>query len=153
MKRIVVLFTALFIASALDAQQAQVTYITDGDTFECTLNGNEVTIRLYGIDCPESDQSYGNEAEQWLRNAIAGKTVSIERIEEGYYGRTIAIVEHNGRNINGALVKNGLAWVSDRYCKKEFLCNRWRNYQEQARKNNVGLWSQTNPVPPWNYRD
>jgi endonuclease YncB( thermonuclease family) len=159
MKRLLTLLTLLLLTTSFcdkEAQQtarAEVTYITDGDTFECTMSGEEVTIRLYGVDCPEADQPYGDEAEEWLRNAIGGETVSIERIEEGYYGRTIAIVKFNGKNINGALVKNGLAWVSDRYCDREALCDRWRNFQQQARDGDVGLWSQPNPVPPWDYRD
>lgn len=135
------------------ADEGEVIHVTDGDTFDCILEGKEVTIRLYGVDAPESGQPYGDDAEQWLRDQISDKSLNIERIEEGYYGRTIAIVKINGKNINGALVKNGLAWVSDRYCDREKLCNRWRKYQQQARNGDVGLWSQPNPVAPWDYRD
>ena len=134
-------------------KEGEVIQVTDGDTFDCMYNGEEVTIRLYGVDAPESDQPYGDEAENWLRNQIGNAIVDIEKVEEGYYGRTIAIVELNGKNINGALVKNGLAWVSDRYCDRETLCDRWREYQPQARENDIGLWSQSNPMPPWEFRD
>ena len=135
------------------ADEGEVIHVTDGDTFDCILGGKEVTIRLYGVDAPESGQLYGDDAEQWLRDQIGDKSVNIERIEEGYYGRTIAIVKINGKNINGALVKNGLAWVSDRYCDQEELCDRWRDYQQKAQENDAGLWSQPNPTPPWEFRN
>jgi len=159
MKRVMALLTVILITTSFcekegETQQndGELIHVTDGDTFDCMYNGEKVTIRLYGVDAPESDQPYGDEAENWLRDQIGDEIVDIEKVEEGYYGRTIAIVGFNGKNINGALVKNGLAWVSDRYCDREALCDRWRDYQQQARDGDVGLWSQQNPVPPWEWR-
>ena len=160
MKRIITLITLVLITAyscekkeESQPDNGEVIQVTDGDTFDCMLDEEEVTIRLYGVDAPESDQPYGDEAEQWLQDQIGGKTVSIEKIEEGYYGRTIAIVKRNDKNINGALVKNGLGWVSDSYCDREELCDRWRDYQQEARENDIGLWNQEDPVPPWEFRN
>ncbi|MBS3771801.1 MAG: thermonuclease family protein [Bacteroidales bacterium] len=150
---LVLLSTSFCDKKKTQQEDGEVLHVTDGDTFDCMYDGEEITIRLYGIDAPESGQPYGNEAENWLRNQIGDEAVDIEKVEEGYYGRTIAIVELNGTNINGALVKNGLAWVSDRYCDRDSICDRWRNYQQQARGNDVGLWGQPNPTPPWEFRD
>jgi micrococcal nuclease len=54
-------------------------------------------------------------------------------------------------NVNEALVKNGLAWVGQRYCKIS-ICSSWLALEAQARAAKTGLWSHPNPVAPWEYR-
>lgn len=152
----ILLLALIFISSShikeIQQESIKVFHVIDGDTFVGTNKGEEVIIRLYGIDAPEINQSYGNKAKDWLQSKIEGKSINMKKIGKGYYNRTIAIVSTNGQNINEALVRNGLAWVSSWYCKQETLCNRWRDYQQQAQENNIGLWDQHNPIPPWEFR-
>ena len=54
------------LALAQDTFSAQVTPLTDGGTLSVlpTTGGDPITIRLYGIDCPEKGQSWGARAKQ-----------------------------------------------------------------------------------------
>ena len=49
-------------------------------------------IRLYGIDCPESKQAFGNRARQATANAVHGKDVIVRPMDKDRYGRLVGIV-------------------------------------------------------------
>lgn len=125
-------------------------FVLDGDTIEILSNNHSERIRLYGIDCPEMDQPFGDKAKQFTSSLIAGKNVSIKPIGIDQYGRTIGIVYVDGINVNRALVENGLAWVYRKYCKESF-CSEWLVLEKEARDRKIGLWSQE-AIPPWKWR-
>jgi micrococcal nuclease len=53
--------------------------------------------------------------------------------------------------VNEELIRQGLAWVYNRYCKRP-VCQGWKALEEEARKARRGLWSMPNPVAPWEFR-
>ena len=55
---------------------------------------------------------------------------------------------HSGKNINAAMVEQGMAWVYRQYAKDRVLLA----LEEDARKHGRGLWVDANPIPPWEYR-
>lgn len=64
------------------------------------------------------------------------------------YGRTVADVECQGKDVGQTQAQAGMAWVYDRYAKGyEAL------YPVQAEAQNAGrgLWSQQ-ATPPWEWR-
>ena len=91
--------------------------INDGDTF-VFLNqstGEKFKVRLFGIDVPEKGQTCGTEAFQVLYEEIFYKKVTIhyEDNKNGFpktdkYGRIIAIVEVDNKDINRYMVQEGL---------------------------------------------
>jgi endonuclease YncB( thermonuclease family) len=57
---------------------ARVTSVTDGDTYDVRRStGGEVTVRLHGVDAPESAQPYGTAATKAARQYIGGKNVRV----------------------------------------------------------------------------
>ena len=58
------------------------------------------------------------------------------------------IINSSGENINKELVKAGLAWHYKKYSTE----NEYAKLEIEARKNRVGLWSEGNPTPPWDWR-
>jgi micrococcal nuclease len=60
-------------------------------------------------------------------------------------------VNVNKKCLNSELIRNGLAWVYDRYCKKD-MCDKWQQLEETAKQSKTGLWLQDKPVEPWKYR-
>lgn len=61
----VFVFLMLAIVPGLSlAWEAEVIRVIDGDSFKVRRvdTGEEVHIRLFGIDCPEYDQPFGNAA-------------------------------------------------------------------------------------------
>lgn len=125
--------------------------IMDGDTIKIVTDSVQKKIRLYGIDCPEKNQAFGNKAKQFLSEIISGQNVKIIQEDVDRYGRIVGTVYFNNRCINEEIIKNGYAWVYRYYCKKSF-CTNWIEIENQSKSNGIGLWSQKNPIPPWEFR-
>ncbi|KAG8644845.1 staphylococcal-like nuclease CAN2 isoform X2 [Manihot esculenta] len=82
-------------------------------------------IRLSGIDAPESSMPYGKEAKAELVKLVQGKSLRIFVYNEDRYGRS----------------------VGDVYCNGIFV-----QWEKAARAKRVGLWAQSNPEKPWEWR-
>lgn len=131
--------------------RARVVEVTDGDTFDARRSdGREVTIRLHGVDTPESDQPHGRVATRATRNYIGGKTVRIAVQDVGRYGRAIGQVTVQGGDLGAMLIRNGHAWWYERYAPRN---TQYQRLQRQARNARRGLWKASNPTPPWQWRN
>src|SRR5437764_6578928 len=83
-------------------QSAPVADVVDGDTIKASVNGKTETIRLIGLDTPETKdpaspvQCYGPEATQRAHQLLDGKTVKVEQDStqdtRDVYGRLLAYV-------------------------------------------------------------
>lgn len=125
--------------------------VADGDTITVLENKTQYKIRLYGIDCPESHQDFGKRAKQFMSSIAFGKTANVIKEDTDRYGRTVGMVYVGDICVNEEIIRNGFAWVYQRYCKKEF-CKDWLELEEQAMNDKIGLWSHTDPIPHWDYR-
>ena len=146
-------FCLLLLPHAALAWPGLVIGISDGDTITVLRDGREqVKIRLYGIDCPEKRQAWGNRATQATKRLCVGKMVDVQKIDIDRYGRTVAIVTlPDGRMLQEMLVVEGMAWVWPRYCKLP-VCQDWSEIEAKARESKTGLWRDAEPVPPWEWR-
>ncbi len=137
------------IASSL----VKVIKVSDGDTVTVlTENKQQVRVRLYGIDTPEKRQPFGNKAKQFTSALVFGERVFIQVIDRDRYDRSVALVQlSDGRLLNEELLKSGLAWVYERYCKKAF-CKKWKTIEIQAKANKRGLFRNENALEPWKAR-
>ena len=91
----------------------------DGDT--CTSSAGE-KIRLACIDTPEikGKKAKPNEAiaaKNFLNGMIKGQKVSIRRVTEDKYGRTVGELSFNGKNLQKLLVEEGHAEIYKKYSK------------------------------------
>ena len=133
----------------------QVLKVSDGDTISIQkvdngkFVGEILKIRMYGMDAPEKSQDYGPESRQALEKLVAGKTLSIEIKNKDRYGRTVAIVYANGKNVNEEMVKTGNAWWYQEYAKKD---TQFEEYKKNAMKKKLGLFSRKGYIEPWVYR-
>lgn len=123
----------------------------DGDSFYVADN-----IRLYGIDCPEKDQPFGPEARNFTQRLLDGENFDTQCSNSGAYGRSVCRVVIRGKGDLGILlVKNGLAWVTDKYIKYDVWYYHALKVQEDyARRYNKGIWSlpENERVAPWVHR-
>ncbi len=77
-----------------------ITRVVDGDTIKAVLDGLEVTVRLIGIDTPETVhpmkavEAYGKEASDFTRRALEGRDAWLEFDvgQQDTYGRLLAYV-------------------------------------------------------------
>ena len=80
----------------------------------------EKKIRLACIDTPElkgkkSDPIPAKEARDFLNNLVSNQKVSIRRISNDRYGRTVGELSKNGINIQELIVKKGYGKIYKRY--------------------------------------
>jgi micrococcal nuclease len=80
------------------AQAYEVATVIDGDTVKLIIDGRPTTVRLIGIDTPETVhptkpvEPYGKRASEFLHNMLAGGSVYLEYGAErtDKYGRLLA---------------------------------------------------------------
>lgn len=148
---VTVLFCLLPLSTAY-SWQGYVVKVLDGDSLRVKRGKEVIEIRLYGIDCPEWGQDYGNKAKRFTKAKMYKRTVNVEPRDVDRYGRTVALVSSSGRLINRELVRAGLAWMYPKYCKKQPLCSELKKLQNKAKKRRLGLWRAKNPVSPWQWK-
>ncbi|HEY8537040.1 MAG TPA: thermonuclease family protein, partial [Vicinamibacterales bacterium] len=127
---------------------ATVVAVHDGDTITVRSGRQTIRIRLEGIDCPEYRQPFSARARRFTSEMVHRRTVTIEPRGRDQFDRLLARVYVNGIELNEALVRNGLAWHYAGRTPDPKLAAAER----AARAARVGLWSQKNPVPPWEWR-
>jgi micrococcal nuclease len=133
-----------------DTFSGEVISVIDGDTIDVLHNGQAERIRLNGIDCPEKGQAYGKKAKQFTSGLVFGKQVTVKTFKKDRHGRTVADVLLPDRtNVSHELVKAGLAWWYKQYAKHDETL---AQLEGEAREQKRGLWSDPNPVPPWEVR-
>ena len=130
---------------------AKVIRILDGDTLEILYNNKPIKIRLARIDCPEkrSFQPFNDNAKKALSTLCFGQQVTVHSQNPDRYGRIIAIIINSKKQIvNQEMIKQGMAWHFKRYSNDAV----YANLEIQARKEKVGLWKDSNPIAPWDWR-
>jgi len=140
----------LFFGLSLESLGAYlVVDVVDGDTLWFLDNGKKEKLRLSQIDAPEKKQKYGMEAKNFLENLVLGKQITINfQGKKDRYGRYLGEVVLEEENINKLLVRNGLAWVYDRYVTDETY------YLDLivAKDNKINIWSSDEQISPWQWR-
>ena len=127
----------------------RVVRVLDGDTIDVMLSQHPVRVRLVNIDAPEKKQEYGRWSEKIMKSLVAGKTVTVTYFQRDRYGRILGqVYAPDGMNVNQFMVRAGAAWVYEQYNTDPAL----PVFQNEARQQKRGLWSDADPVPPWIWR-
>jgi len=129
--------------------------IADGDTITI-LDAQNVQhkIRLQGIDAPERRQDFSEVSREHLASLVFGKYVRIEYEKVDRYGRLVGRVWVDGNDECLEQLKAGLAWHYKEYEKEQSPTDRqlYASAEQEARAQKRGLWKDSNPTPPWEYR-
>lgn len=146
------LFALALMLGAFFWGQGKVISVADGDTLTLLTKEGPLKVRLYGIDCPESGQSFGPEAAEYSSELALFQEVKLQVLNTDRYGRSVALVAlPDGRLLNELLLDEGLAWVYRDYCKDP-RCAGWLLKEQIAKTQGKGLWSEKKPLPPWKWR-
>jgi len=122
--------------------------VTDGDTVIVARGRGQVTVRLFGIDAPEGGQPFGREATAMLSQRVLGKVIDVDMKDVDQYGRLVAAISIDSRDIGEELVRAGAAWHYVQYSDDPRLASAER----EARAARRGLWKASSPQPPWTFR-
>lgn len=149
-----------------------ITRVIDGDTVEARFpNGETDTLRLLGVDTPETTLSrvnpeefegipdttvgrdhlfnWGELAAEYANDQLEGETVRIEVDPEadrrGSFGRLLVYLYVDGENFNKLLLTKGYARVFESTFSKR---TEFEDAEATARADNVGLWDFEEPETP-----
>lgn len=153
------LLLLLFFLSAFahaDVIKGKVVGVVDGDTITVMLpDGSQSQVRLAGIDAPEKDQVSGMEARAFLTSLVLGKSIRVEFSKRDQYGRIVGKALLNARDINLEMVKAGFAWHYRQHESEQSEEDRrlYAAAEAEAKQVVKGLWSDSSPVPPWDFRE
>lgn len=125
--------------------------VVDGDTVKVNINGTIETLRLIGLDTPETVdprkevQCFGKEASNKGKELLTGKTVRIEKDstqgDKDKYGRTLAyIYTESGVFYNKYMIEQGYAHEYTYNTPYKYQAE-FKQAQKTAEANRVGLWS------------
>lgn len=122
----------------------QVLAVVDGDTIEVLdETGTRVSLRLSGIDAPDTGQPYSVASSEHLETLLAGKAVNVSNTRPDRLRRLCGTVTVNGKNAGFEQLSAGMArW--DRYDRKNQSSQEQaelRAAEAEAKRNNRGLWS------------
>ncbi len=156
------LFAAATMLSVLFAAQVHAEILTgrvvgvaDGDTVTVLdASRQQHKIRLLGIDAPEKKMPYGNQSKQSLSDLVFDREVQVEYNKKDRYGRTLGKIIVGGVDANLEQIKAGMGWHYKQYQKDQSVEDRasYAQAEEEARTSKRGLWKDTDPMPPWDWR-
>jgi len=126
--------------------------VVDGDTIKILINKRSVTVRLLGVDTPETVHPgkpvghYGPEASTFSKNLLKGEHVSLKYDSGrtsptiGKYGRILAYVYRHpdGFFLNEELIRQGYARVY-----RKATCSLQDDFlllESRAQRLKKGLW-------------
>lgn len=153
---IFLLLTSILTFAQTGNVTAKVVGVVDGDTVTIVLpSGSQQQVRLQGIDAPETSQPFGVGARAYLSSLILGKTIRLEWSKRDSYGRIVGKILLNGRDIGLEMIQAGLAWHYKQYESEQSIADRqlYAATETEARTSVHGLWQETTPIAPWDFRE
>jgi len=152
--------------AAQDAASTQpgtytIDHFIDGDTIAVNMNGKVETIRMIGIDTPETHkpntpvQCYGPAAAAQTKQLIGSGRVRLESDSQSTnrdrYNRLLRYVYiSDGRLLESELIKNGYGFA---YTQFPFgKSDEFTQLQSEAKAGNKGLWGNCSPYQENNGR-
>ncbi|TCP69214.1 thermonuclease family protein [Baia soyae] len=129
----------------------------DGDTIQAQVKGKTETIRLLLIDTPETNhpnlakQPLAEEAKHFTHLQIKkAKQIELEydQSKRDKYGRLLAYIYVDGKCLQEALLRNGLARVAYVYEPNIRYEYEFRSIQKEAQKKKAGVWQWDRYVQP-----
>jgi micrococcal nuclease len=133
-------------AATAGGLEATVLQVYDGDSLLVSLEGTEEEVRLLGVNAPEQDECFANQAREALSGLLASGPLRLDLQEErDQFGRLLAYAYAGDTSLNLALVEGGfaLALQDDDPQQAEFL-----RADERAFAAGLGMWAAAACGPP-----
>jgi len=129
--------------------------VVDGDTVKVlTAAKQQIRVRIAFVDAPEKGQAFGQRAKAAMSELVFGKDVKLRPHTIDRYGRVVARVLVDGQDAGLELLKQGLCWVYEKYVGEAAaeIQSSYRDAQDTAQAERAGLWQDSDPMPPWEWR-
>lgn len=130
--------------------EGTVSRVSDGDTLwlRPAVGAAPLKLRLQGIDAPEICQAGGPQARAALRELALNRRVRAEIVARDRYGRSVAAVQLDGRDIAAEMVAAGWAWSDARPGWR----GRYDTEEDAARRARIGVHAAGDAQRPSEFR-
>jgi endonuclease YncB( thermonuclease family) len=131
--------------------------VSDGDTLRVLIDGEEIKVRLCGVDAPEKAQPLGSESKAFLEKLVqnAGGKVGIVETDTDRYGRMVAevffVLGETEQSAQEELLKAGMVYVYPQYVGSCPNGEVFKRVEAIAQRSKAGVWARNNERP-WDYR-
>ncbi len=125
--------------------------VTDGDTFKVSIEGKTETVRIVGMNTPETvdprkaPECFGQEASARLKSVLIGKSVVLEidptQSDRDRYGRLLRFAFLDGKDIGLQMIREGYAHESLYSSTPHRYRDAYVQAQKTAEAEKVGLWA------------
>jgi hypothetical protein len=121
------------------------TGVLDGDSVEVMLEGTAEQVRIRGINTPERDECWSDEARRLTAELLDGAEVTLLPAGRDQYGRLLADLWADGASVGLSLIERGaaLAAFTDSGHPAAYLAA-----EEAAYEAGAGLWAADACGPP-----
>ena len=137
----------------------EITRVVDGDGFEARVldgSGRMIDVRLFAIDAPESEQTYGRASTEYLRQLVQDGRFWLEVRALDSNGRTVGIVHKDSfdysRTLNYLMVSSGWAYWYSQYEHGEDELG-LRAGEVNAYMEGLGVWQNPELERPWDFKE
>ncbi|MBP9827557.1 thermonuclease family protein [Patescibacteria group bacterium] len=132
------------------ATDSNVVRVVDGDTVVVDLDGEEVTVRIIGINTPETVdprkpvECFGREASERAKELMTGNTIELtsdaSQGDVDNYGRLLRYITlPDGSDFGARMISEGLAYEYT-YKKPYDRQGEYKVAQQKAEQDVLGLW-------------
>ncbi len=146
---------ALLTVSASGATlYGKVIEINDGDTITILNLNRPLKVQILGVDAPTQEQPYADVARKHLSDLILYKQIAVESSGLVQNSYILGKVFYRDMDVGAQLLRDGVAWF-DKSASSRLTDSERKIYSEcevAARSEHRGLWQDTTPVRPWEFR-
>jgi len=126
--------------------------VVDSDTIVVQVKGHPETVRLIGVDTPETKdprkpvEYFGKEASRFTASLVKGQRVRLEiqtsPTSQDRYGRLLAYVFRQSDNllVNKEIIRQGYGHAYTKYPFDPGRMEEFRAAEREAREHQRGLW-------------
>ncbi len=129
----------------------KVASVIDGDTFQADINGKVITVRVLGIDTPETVdprkpvECYGKEASDEAKELLTGREVRLEanpdrERTDKYHRYLLYVYRDDGLFYNRFMIEHGFAHEYTFSHEAYQFQSEFRKTESVARTSGTGLW-------------
>lgn len=148
-------FLALPSFASASGLQAKVMEVVEGDTIVVQNINRQLKLKLRGVDAPEKDQPFADVARQHLADLVLGKVVLVDFSSLGTEKDLVGKVYLDKMDVGQQVIRDGAAWFDKEDGKELSAQDRslYARSEEAARNERRGIWQDSQPTPPWEWRE
>ncbi len=151
---IAIALTLMGTATSADTLTGRVVDIADGDTLTLLVGRQPYKIQIAAIDAPERYQAWGDQSKTNLSRLTLNRTAVANCSMLERWDHQACQITVNGIDIGLQQIREGMAWWVRQGANVQSAKDHsaYESAELMAKMRRMGLWGETNPIPPWEFR-